>query len=129
MDCKRVEEWIPLYVEGDLRFAQAGDLRAHAQTCEACGALLAQYEQSQAWLRANATPMLAGHSRRSAPRVEPTPDNALAQSAPAALPAAPIESRNIAATNEERLRIEIQTADPTIRIIWFAPKPAETDAP
>src|SRR5205085_2400166 len=57
MDCKRVEEWIPLYVEGDLRFAQAGDLRAHAQTCEACGALLAQYEQSQAWLRANATPM------------------------------------------------------------------------
>ncbi|MFL6214691.1 MAG: anti-sigma factor family protein [Blastocatellia bacterium] len=240
VNCKRVEEWIPLYVEGDLRESQANDLRAHAQTCEACGALMAQYEQSQAWLRVNATPtfdesfvdtiragvmreisainlrrpfvervrewiaprrfalvtaalmlifialaafvylsrsrsnhqvavtaklmpappvekkvegtptptavsgdqnpqpkrrtprravpMLAGHSRRIAPRIETTPGNALAQTQPAALPAAPIDSSN-ATPKEEKLRIEIQTADPTIRIIWFAPKPAETDAP
>src|SRR5262249_32925435 len=33
----------------------------------------------------------------------------------------PIEAARVS-TNEGKLRIEIQTADPNIRIIWFAPK-------
>jgi anti-sigma factor RsiW len=239
VDCKRVEEWVPLYVEGDLREPQASQLRAHAQTCQACGALVAEYESSQAWLRADATPVfdeafidtiragvmreitatrtrrpfverlrdwvaprrvalitaalmlifvalalliylsrprvnhqdevtaeqrpappvqkevertpvvandhidpqpkrttthriahtLAKRAQRDLRRTQATPDSALAQAQPPVLPVDPVASRNAAAPGEERLRIEIQTADPNIRIIWFAPKPTETDAP
>ena len=241
LDCKRVEEWVPLYVEGDLGEPQASQLLAHAQTCEACDALVADYESSQAWLRADATPVfddafvdtiragvmreitatrtrrpfverlrdwvaprrivlataalmlifaalalfmylsrsrdrhqddlkanvapapliepngnqnaptppevvpavspsqrptpprlaraLAKRAQRHSRRTEATPDNTLAQARHGVLPVAPVDSGNAAAPGEERLRIEIQTADPNIRIIWFAPKPAETDAP
>jgi hypothetical protein len=42
---------------------------------------------------------------------------------------APIEKQNevsdVVGRSREMLRIEIQTGDPSIRIIWFAPK--ETD--
>lgn len=241
MDCRRVEELIPLYVEGDLREPHASHVRAHAQTCERCGGLVAQYEGSQAWLRAEsapefdeafvdtvragvmreisaismrrpfverlrdwiaprrvilvtaallivfialasfiylsrlrvnrqdagiakqtpappvereveraptpsdtnnrvdpqpkrrmphrAAPLLANRSRREVRRVKTTPDNALAQTQPAVLPVAPFDRSSAATETEERLRIEIQTADPNIRIIWFAPKPTDTDAP
>jgi hypothetical protein len=240
MTCNRIEEWIPLYVEGDLGEPQASQLQAHAQTCEACGALLAQYESSQAWLRAEATPVfdeafvdtvragvmreitairlrrpfverlrdwiaprrvvlasaalmlifialaafiylsrsrvnhqdavaqhtpappvereskgtpaptidkdkvglppkrrtpyravqtLAKHAPRNSRRVRVTPASALAQARLVTPPVAPIEGRDAPSQTDERLRIEIQTADPTIRIIWFAPKPTEADAP
>jgi hypothetical protein len=239
LDCKRVEEWMPLYVEGDLDDPQASQVRAHTQTCEACGRLMADYESSQAWLRAEATPVfddafvdtvragvmreitamrtrrpfgerlrdwiaprrfalvtatlmlifialalfmylsrprvnhqneltagqktappvpernesetavvpdnvnsqpkrqtsprrgpsLAKRAQRNSRRIEATHDNALAQAQTVAPPVAPIDLGNTAAASEERLRIEIQTADPNIRIIWFAPKPTETDAP
>jgi hypothetical protein len=35
----------------------------------------------------------------------------------------------VAANNPEILRIELQTADPNIRIIWFAPKEPNSTIP
>ena len=45
------------------------------------------------------------------------------------MPVEPGGGSNGATGSAERLRIEIQTADPNIRIIWFAPKPTDMDAP
>ena len=230
MDCRRVEELIPLYVEGDLGEPQAGGVRAHAQACEACRRLVAEYGASQAWLRANDAPefdaafvdtVRAGvmrelaaeearrpfverlrdwlaprrlalvtaalaaifvalalfvylnrarvehqdeqtaqdnpaprvekrddvantptviseqtaplpkrrSPRRAAPRVKTPDDDAPIEPRLAVQSAVPLDNGVVAAQTEEKLRIEIQTADPNIRIIWFAPKPTETEAP
>ncbi|HKP13833.1 MAG TPA: zf-HC2 domain-containing protein [Blastocatellia bacterium] len=240
-NCERVEELIPLYAGGDLGESQARDVRAHAQSCVACGVRVAEYEASQAWLRdydapefdeafvdtvragvmrelaagdarrpfverlrqwlaprrlafataallviltalalfiylgrarvghqsdltarqppapsvekqdgtpnpatatgAKATtrpksrtphrvaPTLANRSRHDAPRVKTPPGDALAVNQSGARPASPVDGSNAATQTEEKLRIEIQTADPNIRIIWFVPKAAEADAP
>ncbi len=56
MNCRRIEELIPLYVECDLESDEAGQVLAHLETCESCGALVAEYESSQAWLRMNTLP-------------------------------------------------------------------------
>lgn len=56
MDCRRIEELIPLYVECDLESDEARAVLAHLEACESCFALAAEYEASQAWLRLNATP-------------------------------------------------------------------------
>src|SRR4051812_15419813 len=56
MNCRRIEELIPLYVEGDLGEYSASDLRSHIQGCEACRGLVREYEASQAWLRAAESP-------------------------------------------------------------------------
>src|ERR1044072_7409839 len=56
MNCRRIEELIPLYVECDLESGEAGRVSAHVETCESCGALVAEYESSQAWLRLNTLP-------------------------------------------------------------------------
>ena len=236
MNCRRMEELIPLYVEGDLDEHSASHVRSHLQACVACRARAAEYEASQAWLRAygppdfdeafvdsiragvmrelgasEATPpfverlklwlaprrlaaalivifialalfiyssksrvnhqddQAAGH--QSTPPVEKLPDNQNVQpdkprrishpprrtarrAAPLlanhlqrdarratmpqdhfvapplkAMSAMPVDSNNAATYSQEKLRIEFQTADPNIRIIWFAPKQTETDAP
>ena len=237
MNCRRMEELIPLYVEGDLGEHSASHVRSHLQACVACRARAAEYEASQAWLRAYGPPdfdeafvdsIRAGVMRelgasettppfverlklwlvprrlaaataalivifialalfiyssksrvkhqddevaehQSAPPVEKLPDNQNVQpgkpqrishpprrtarrTAPliathlqrdarrvpmpqdhfiAEQPrkAVPVDSNNAATYSQEKLRIEFQTADPNIRIIWFAPKPTETDAP
>ncbi|HST23840.1 MAG TPA: zf-HC2 domain-containing protein, partial [Blastocatellia bacterium] len=56
MNCRRIEELIPLYVECDLETDQAGRVSAHVETCGSCSALVAEYESSQAWLRLNTLP-------------------------------------------------------------------------
>jgi len=56
MNCRRVEEVIPLYVEGDLDAGLAARVSVHVKTCESCGDLARQYRESQDWLRANASP-------------------------------------------------------------------------
>jgi hypothetical protein len=56
MNCRRIEKLIPLYVEGDLEGDQSGAVLAHLKTCEGCGALVAEYEASQTWLRSHALP-------------------------------------------------------------------------
>ena len=51
MDCKRVEELIPLFVEGDLDRPRAEQVESHILACNLCGDQLSRYEASQAWLR------------------------------------------------------------------------------
>jgi putative zinc finger protein len=240
MNCRRIEELIPLYVEGDLGEHGASEMRSHIESCEACRGLVSEYEASQAWLRAAEPPdfdeafvdtiragvmrelaaretappfaerlwqwlaprrlvaataalllifaaillfVLVNRSRISQPEgqkattqpqpavenrkeiVNPTPDgkqatnqsgprtphfgaalrvrhtkrdagraakpqeHLIAQQPPDALPAAPKLDGNDASQSADRLRIEIQTADPNIRIIWFAPKPTDAERP
>ncbi|HWP44615.1 MAG TPA: zf-HC2 domain-containing protein [Blastocatellia bacterium] len=56
MNCRRIEELIPLYVEGDLEGGRKEEMRSHLAACERCGALFDQYRESQAWLRSCSTP-------------------------------------------------------------------------
>jgi len=56
MNCRRIEELIPLYVEGDLDSDKAGAVASHALTCAGCNELVAEYEESQAWLRTYTPP-------------------------------------------------------------------------
>ena len=56
MNCRRIEELIPLYVECDLENDEAARVSAHVETCGSCSALVAEYESSQAWLRLNTLP-------------------------------------------------------------------------
>ena len=56
MNCRRIEELIPLYVECDLESDEAGAVLAHLETCDGCSTLVAEYEASQAWLRSNTMP-------------------------------------------------------------------------
>ncbi|HJQ24068.1 MAG TPA: zf-HC2 domain-containing protein [Blastocatellia bacterium] len=225
MNCRRIEELIPLYVEDDLGEKSASDVRTHLQSCAACRALAAEYEASQAWLRAAEAPdfdegfvdtiragvmrELAAHEaappfaerwrswlaprrllvataallmvfaavmflvyanrsrvipadepraeqnnpptvverqddgntttelkqaarrprRRTVHRPATPHDETVAQQAINTVPAALSPDRGDAGKRAETLRIEIQTADPNIRIIWFAPKPTDADMP
>lgn len=56
MNCRRIEKLIPLYVEGDLESDEVSTVLAHLETCENCGALVAEYEASQMWLRSHTLP-------------------------------------------------------------------------
>ena len=241
MNCRRIAELIPLYVEGDLGERSASGVRSHLQACAACRALATEYEASQAWLRAaeppdfddafvdtiraglmrelavggtarpfaerlrgwlaprrlvvataalmvifitlalfvywsrsranrqdnqlaegtpaptvekngdytkpatganpvpvkqmiqqpkrrtlhRAAPLLATRSRRDDKRVAPPQVHLVARHP---LNAVPMDNHDATTGSAEMLRIEIQTADPNIRIIWFAPKQTPSDA-
>ena len=56
MTCTRMEQLIPLYVEGDLEADAANAVRAHMSGCEPCRVLVAGYEASQDWLHAYTPP-------------------------------------------------------------------------
>lgn len=233
MNCRRIEELIPLYVEGDLDQSSTAGVQAHVRSCAACRELAAEYEASQAWLHAYEVPdfdeafvdgvrrgvmrELAGHETRlpfverlkgwltprrmavaalmiifmaltlviysSRPRRDrdshnqakdlPTPGleknseglkvaseakpdpgrrrerqaprralpvlvksprrpgveprQALARQ-PSMRPEAPVTDGGPPTYNQEMLRIEFQTADPNIRIIWLTPKPSDPEA-
>jgi putative zinc finger protein len=60
MDCRRIEQLLPLYVESDLEPDTARVVTSHLKMCERCGALCRQYEQSQQWLHSHATPEFDG---------------------------------------------------------------------
>jgi hypothetical protein len=51
MNCTRVKRLIPLYVGGDLNTQQVAGVRRHIETCERCRGLVAEFEESQSWLR------------------------------------------------------------------------------
>jgi anti-sigma factor RsiW len=58
----------------------------------------------------------------------PEPSELTAQSTPNVEPAVePTPNTDLAKAEPEMLRIELQTADPNIRIIWFAPKAEKTE--
>jgi hypothetical protein len=230
MNCRRIEELIPLYVEGDLDERSTADVRSHLQGCIGCSALADEYEASQAWLhsyeppdfddsfvdgirlnvmgeiakpdgktsfvdrltmwltprrvasaaialivaiialsllvyskrssdhheiattgtqpalevkngsdsenpktpvkqaivspkRHRVAPLPVKYFRRKANRLGTRPDHDIAQQSPPAVnPDEPINGSEVESGSKEMLRIELQTADPNIRIIWFAPK-------
>ena len=56
MSCRRIEEMIPLYVEGDLEADCADVVSAHLKSCAACSRLAGGFEESQDWLRSYTPP-------------------------------------------------------------------------
>jgi Putative zinc-finger len=56
MNCTHVKRLIPLYVGGDLNTQQVAGVRQHIETCERCRDLVAQFDESQSWLRDLAAP-------------------------------------------------------------------------
>jgi hypothetical protein len=50
MDCRRIEELIPLYVGGDVGRRVSGEVQSHLKTCDGCAELAAEYEASRNWL-------------------------------------------------------------------------------
>lgn len=63
-----------------------------------------------------------------APSVDSMPSIVTAQATPGIEPTTdPARTADVAKAEPEMLRIEFQTADPNIRIIWFAPKTGKTE--
>jgi hypothetical protein len=50
MNCRRIEELIPLYVSGDVDRRLSGEVQSHLKTCGGCAELAAEYEASRNWL-------------------------------------------------------------------------------
>ncbi|HSF25622.1 MAG TPA: zf-HC2 domain-containing protein [Blastocatellia bacterium] len=57
MNCRRVEELIPLYAGGDLDRRPAREVQTHLERCNGCAKLAAEFKASANWL-AEATPEL-----------------------------------------------------------------------
>jgi hypothetical protein len=51
MNCRRIEELMPLFVEGDLDAQAMQNVSKHLSACAVCSQLVAEYSASQAWLR------------------------------------------------------------------------------
>ena len=73
--------------------------------------------------------LLVRHTNRDAGGARKLQEHLIAQRPSDAVPAASKLDGSDASKSADMLRIEIQTADPNIRIIWFAPKPSDADAP
>ncbi|MDX2030524.1 MAG: zf-HC2 domain-containing protein [Blastocatellia bacterium] len=74
-------------------------------------------------------PPLPESRRIDPPRFDPpTPRRAMPRRHPAPAQPSPTPA-DLATTSDEMLRIEMQTEDPNIRIIWFAPKPGASTNP
>ena len=56
MNCRRIEEMIPLYVEGDLDTDRADMVSAHLRSCNACSELAGGFDESQEWLHSYTPP-------------------------------------------------------------------------
>jgi hypothetical protein len=56
MNCRRIEELIPLYVGRDLEPGRAEKVALHLGGCSRCGQLAAAYKESQDWLRSSDVP-------------------------------------------------------------------------
>jgi hypothetical protein len=56
MNCTRIEKLIPLYVSGDLKAPVIDEVRRHAEICAHCREIVADFEESQSWLREFVTP-------------------------------------------------------------------------
>lgn len=59
MNCKHVQELLPLYVSRDLEEKSAQLIQAHLQTCAACAASGDQYRETRRLLEEFATPMFS----------------------------------------------------------------------
>jgi hypothetical protein len=56
MNCRRIEELMPLFVEGDLPAEARNEVSLHLHNCEACSQLVSEYSASQTWLRSYDVP-------------------------------------------------------------------------
>lgn len=56
MDCRRIEELIPLFVEDDLDAEAMQKVSNHLNACAVCSQLVSEYSASQAWLRTYEVP-------------------------------------------------------------------------
>lgn len=50
MNCRRVEELIPLYAGGDIDRRLTGEMQTHLEKCSGCAELAAEFEASSNWL-------------------------------------------------------------------------------
>ncbi len=57
MNCTHINRLIPLYVSGDLNPQEINGVRKHIETCELCRDLVAEFEESQSWLRDFSSPL------------------------------------------------------------------------
>src|SRR5215470_13649374 len=51
MDCRRIEDLIPLFVEDDLEARQRSLVSGHLKSCGSCTVVAREYSESQRWLR------------------------------------------------------------------------------
>ncbi|MEW6208999.1 MAG: zf-HC2 domain-containing protein [Acidobacteriota bacterium] len=56
MNCRRAQDLIPLYVEGDLKPSRALELASHLDSCDVCKGVMDEYAESQQWARAASEP-------------------------------------------------------------------------
>jgi hypothetical protein len=56
MNCRRVQDLIPLYVGGDLKEGRALEVSSHLNSCELCKSVMDEFTESQQWARASSEP-------------------------------------------------------------------------
>jgi putative zinc finger protein len=57
MNCRRIEQLLPLYVEGDLKSSLTAQIASHLEWCGRCNWLADEFEESQSWLRSHEAPV------------------------------------------------------------------------
>lgn len=56
MNCRRIQDLIPLYVGGDLKASRALEVSSHLDRCDECRGVMDEFSESQQWARAAAEP-------------------------------------------------------------------------
>lgn len=57
MNCRRIEQLLPLYVEGDLKSSVTTQIASHLELCGRCNWLADEFKESQSWLHSHAAPV------------------------------------------------------------------------
>jgi Putative zinc-finger len=57
MNCRRIEQLLPLYVEGDLKSSLTIQIASHVEWCGRCNWLADEFKESQSWLRSHEAPV------------------------------------------------------------------------
>ena len=57
MNCRRIEQLLPLYVEGDLKSSLTIQIASHLELCGRCNWLADEFKETQSWLRSHEAPV------------------------------------------------------------------------
>jgi len=57
MNCRRIEQLLPLYVGGDLKSSLANRIASHLEWCGRCNWLADEFRESQSWVRSYESPV------------------------------------------------------------------------
>jgi hypothetical protein len=57
MNCRRIEQLLPLYAGGDLKSSLATRIASHLEWCGRCNWLADEFKESQSWLRSYESPV------------------------------------------------------------------------